>query len=115
MKAMLVPKEPGISAISRLMENTQGHFPFFRTASLIRDLCFLRETFCVPLLDGKSADSTVLADQCKNRCKSQHSRIAHCVLGMDLHSFETIGRCRFVHMELGTDVPKHSFPLVNPV
>ena len=108
MKAKSVPKEPGIIAVSRLTENTWGHFPFFRAASLIKDLCFLRETFCLPLPDGKSTDSTVLADQCKNRCKSQPSRIAHCVLGMDLHSFETIGRCHFVHVELGTDVPKHS-------
>ena len=114
MKATSVPKEPRIIAISRLTENTWGHFPFFRAASLIKDLCFLRETFCLPLPDGKSTDSTVLADQCKNRCKSQPSRIAHCVLGMDLHSFETIGRCHFVHMELGTDVPKHSFPLMKP-
>ena len=105
MKATSVPKEPRIIAISRLTENTWGHFPFFRAASLIKDLCFLRETFCLPLPDGKSTDSTVLADQCKNIRKSTFKDSTLCPR-MHLHSFETAGRHLFVHLELGSDVPK---------
>ena len=37
-------------------------FPFFRTASLIKYFYYLGEALCLPLLDGKSSDSTVFAE-----------------------------------------------------
>ena len=69
-----------------------GIFPSFCTSGVIKYLHFLREIYCLPFLDGKSFDSTVFADKGKNRYRSPHSRIALCVLGMHLHSFETAGR-----------------------
>ena len=68
------------------------------------------KTHCLPFLDGKSFDSTVFADQGKNRYRSPPSRIALCVLGMHLHSFEIAGKHLFVHWDLGSGVQKQSFP-----
>ena len=67
-------------------------FPFFMTTSFIKYLCFLRETSFLPFLAGKSSDSTLLAEQGKNRARSQHTRSVALVLGMNLQSFETTGR-----------------------
>ena len=64
-------------------------FPFFVTTSFIKYLCFLRETSCLPFFAGKSSDSTLLAEQAKNRAPSQHTQIVALVLGMNLQSFET--------------------------
>ena len=89
-----------------LQPNKKAHgstFSFFRTRGWLATSWW------------KVSNSTVLAYQCKKRYKSQHSWRVHCVLGMHLHSFESAGRRLFVHLELVSDVPKQSFPLVKPV
>ena len=46
----------------------------FITAFLVKYLSFQKETACLPLLAGKSSDSTVSPTQCNNRYGSQHSQ-----------------------------------------
>ena len=101
MKAAFVTNELGILTISSLMEKLMGSF--FSSLG--------PHSLLLPLFDGKSLGNTVLANQWKNRCKCQHSQRARCILGMHLHSFESLGRRLVVHLEMGSDVPKQSFPL----
>ena len=85
-------------------------FLFIKTP-LVKYLSFLKKPGYLPLLSGKSSDSTVSPSQSNNRYGSRHSQtlsldlfshgMVQCVLGVSLHSFGSAGRHVFVNLQIG--------------
>ena len=97
-------------------------FLFIKTP-LVKYLSFLKKPGYLPLLSGKSSDSTVSPNLDNNGYGSQQSQtlsfdlfyhgMVWCVLGMSLQSPETIWKHDSVTWKLGSDV-KDFFPSVKP-